>query len=142
MADCLWGVSPETVVHILVFAVSSVTLPLRTIILNIFKVSTRFGKLPEHASKPSLYTCMKASLWKLGPFLNWLMYLSEGLGICASMHPRLYPEVDADSTILEMAFCFPNNALLSVEFIAKCLIIVLYRLCVFTLVVKSITYAI
>jgi hypothetical protein len=109
------------------------TLPLRTITLNIFKGSTRFGKLPEHASNPSLYTCMKALLCKLGPFLNWLMYLSEGLDICASMHPRLYPDVDADSSILEIAFCFPNGALPSVEFI------VLYSLRVIALVVKSYT---
>ena len=42
-----------------------------------------------------------------------------GLDICASIHPRLYPDVDADSSILEIAFCFPNGALPSVEFIAK-----------------------
>ena len=117
------GYPSETVVHILVFAVSSVTLPLRTMLLNIFKVSTRFGKLSEHASKPSLYACMKASLWKLGPLLNRLIYLSKGLGICASMHPRLYPEVDADSVILEMAFCFPYDApLLSFGSIANALL--------------------
>jgi hypothetical protein len=50
---------------------------------------------------------MKALLRKAGPFLDWLMYLSKGLGICASMHPRLYPEVNADASILEIAFCFP-----------------------------------
>src|SRR5215831_15504470 len=109
------GLPSETVVHILVFAVSSVTLPLRTITLNIFKVSTRFGKLPEHASKPSLYTCMKASLWTLDPFMDWLKYLSEGLRICASMHPQSNPDVFPDSTILVIAFCLSNNVLVSVE---------------------------
>lgn len=64
---------------------------------------------------------MKASLWKPGPFLDWLMYLSEGLGISASMHPRLNPDVGADSDILEMASCFPENALLSCESVAKTL---------------------
>ena len=116
------GEPSETVVHILVFAVSSVALPLRTTRLNIFRVSTRFGKLPEHASKLSLYACMKASLWKLGPFLIWLIYLSEGLGICASMQPRLYPDVGTDATILERAFCFRFNALKSFESIAKALL--------------------
>ena len=52
------GEPSETVVHILVFAVSSVTLPLRTSMLNIFGVSTGIGKFPERALKLSLYACM------------------------------------------------------------------------------------
>ena len=44
------------------------------------------------------------------------MYLSEGLGICASMHPRSNPDVFPDSTILEIAFCLSNNILVTVEF--------------------------
>src|SRR5689334_11864806 len=115
------GPPSETVVHILVFAVSLVTLPLRTIILNIFKVSPSLGILLEHEVKPSLYTCMKASLLELGPVLNRLMYLSEGLGICASTHPRLNPDVGADSAILEIASCFPENASLFCESNAKAL---------------------
>jgi len=35
-------------------------------------------ELPEHASKPSLYACINASLWKPGPFSGWLMYLTDG----------------------------------------------------------------
>jgi hypothetical protein len=49
------------------------------------------------------------------------MYLSEGLGICASMHPRLNPDAGADFAILEMASCFPENALLSCGSIVKAL---------------------
>ena len=41
------------------------------------ELSLRF-EFPEHASKPSLYACIKASLWKSEPFPGWLMYLSEG----------------------------------------------------------------
>src|SRR5215831_5303094 len=53
--------------------------------------------------------------------MDWLMYLSEGLGICASMHTRLNPDVGADCAILEMASCFPENAILSFGSKAKAL---------------------
>ena len=48
------------------------------------------------------------------------MYLSE-FDICASEHPRLYPDVGADATNLEIAFCLPFNAPLSFGAIVKAL---------------------
>ena len=52
------GEPSETVVHILVFAVSSVTLSLRTMTLNIFKVSTVGTVIPNATSAVAISIMM------------------------------------------------------------------------------------